>query len=683
MPRRLLRYFLIGSLLLVLGGLWAFSFFLFNPFEGGYGYEVSTLIPREVDFYLSKKDLSADFDPFPRPAFLDRFEASPSGQATLALGARELVARYKVKESLAELDAALAQLPVRVDPLGIFGGSALALAGNFRGNRLADVDWAVYGRTSWLGKLAVELVASRWVDLSGQGLQVAKFEPEGETLGVTLSGGRLPRPLTLARIRDVVIVATSGELVRAARAFEASRGQDSFGLSAKYGDNIVRPGRTGQELELYLDQRALAENLRLPGTWPDPRSPFLSTALVAKLFQVGVLRELIGTLDLDRTVTCDVVGELSSNVLTPFQQRLYEERGFDKAQMLEVAKLVPADAGVFLYLHADIGDLLRELRSSVMATDPEAVNNLEDVVRAVWNYPDLDPLIDELDAAFRDRVALFVRKYDWAEEEGDNVPPHDSTPVPAWGLILWPQDTTKVEKLAKAVQENQAPFLIRGIEPGSNGVWENKLAGGVVVYEYWNQLVPGTGHVASVEFKGRDPYLVLSNENRLLGQLFKAYMDEGREGGVSPRLSENPAFVTWASSGLPSANALLWLDPRSIAPALRRISDWQAERRVGDLIEWKVERPRIEREVLAKNFPEEKWGSVSPENEDSYQMLLKEELDRFEARFKEQHLPELRAGSERWLQAAQGVNAAFFELSSDRKRLKLHGRVGLSFEPEG
>ena len=30
--------------------------------------------------------------------------------------------------------------------------------------KLAEADWAVYGRTSWLGKLAVELLAGDWLD---------------------------------------------------------------------------------------------------------------------------------------------------------------------------------------------------------------------------------------------------------------------------------------------------------------------------------------------------------------------------------------------------------------------------------------------------------------------------------------------------------------------------------------
>ena len=42
----------------------------------------------------------------------------------------------------------------------------------------------------------------------------------------------------------------------------------------------------------------------------------------------------------------------------------------------------------------------------------------------------------------------------------------------------------------------------------------------------------------------------------------------------------------------------------------------------------------------------------------------------------------LRAEAERWLQAQGAVSRAFLELASDRKRLRLHARIGLGFLAE-
>lgn len=676
--RRLLRWFAILLLLLLLGSLWAFSTFLFNPFEGAYEYDLSTLVPREVDFYVAKKDLRDDFDPFPKLAIADEFAASRAGRALQETPAvRDFLAQIELEKLVTEVERALAQLPVQADPLGIFGGKGLALAGTFRGDDLAKADWAVYGRTSRIGKLAFELVDGGWVDLSAQGFVWAELEKDGDAVGFTLSGGTLARPIHLTRLRDVVIVATSPELALAAHGLEAARGENSLGLSAKYGDNIRKDQLTGDELELYLDQRTLAENFKLAGTWPDASAPFLGTALAARLFQIGTLRELIGTLDFGSASSVDLVAELSSNVLTTFQQRLYEERGFDRDQILEVGRLVPADAGLFFYGHGDIGDLLRQVIASVRQYDPTAIDNLEDLVRSVWDHPDIEPWIDDLDLCFRDRFAFFLRDFDYPDE-GEAGPPHNDVPVPIWGLILWPEDQERVDRFAKAILQNQGAFGIRGREPGSVGVIDNTLSGmgGAKVLEYWNELVPGTGHIATLEMKGREPYLVVSNHNRLAGQVFKTYHTGGSD---FPRLAEQTRFSTWVNAGLANANFLCWLDPRAIAGTNRRIAAHQAQLDVGGRIDWKVERPRIEHEVAAKNFPGEDLGALK--EEESFELLVEEEVARFEAQYKQEHAIELVADYERRFDLWEITTGALLELASDRKRLHLVARAGIDLGP--
>jgi hypothetical protein len=316
-----------------------------------------------------------------------------------------------------------------------------------------------------------------------------------------------------------------------------------------------------------------------------------------------------------------------------------------------------------------------------MTIDPAAISNLEDFVRAAWNKPDLDPLIDDIDAALRDRLAFFVREYDYPD---DPAVPHDDTPVYAWALVLWPQDPARIEAIRKVIERDDVVSMlkIQGATAGSSGLWENTLQGGAKVKEYWNVLVPGTGQIATLEMKGREAYLVISNENRLLGQVFKTYTTGRTEEGLT-RLAEEVAFQTWVNSGLPNANFLAWLAPRAVATTSRRIAARAAGERGADAIDWSVERPRIEREVLARHFPEETSGNVSAPNRDSFEMLVQEELDRFQARYLDQHLPAMRASSERWLQAFGAVTGSLFELATDRKRLRLHGRIGLGFETQG
>ena len=83
MPRRFLKVALISLGVVLFTGYFAFSTFLFNPLEARYAYDVSTLLPRDVDFFAAKSNLASDFDSNLEPRFLARFESTEWGQALL------------------------------------------------------------------------------------------------------------------------------------------------------------------------------------------------------------------------------------------------------------------------------------------------------------------------------------------------------------------------------------------------------------------------------------------------------------------------------------------------------------------------------------------------------------------------------------------------------------------------
>jgi len=177
------------------------------------------------------------------------------------------VASLKIDDALRQLQDVLAQLPVKVDPLSFFGGGGSGRGGHFSDKRLEDSKWALYGRTSWLGKLGIELVAGRFVDLAQQGLSVKPIEVEGERRGVELSGGQLTQTLYLGRIQDVVLIANDVTLLNAAHALRKTRGQDSFLQSAKYAGQHHAHG-AGRRSARALLQPALAG--REAGSCPGP-----------------------------------------------------------------------------------------------------------------------------------------------------------------------------------------------------------------------------------------------------------------------------------------------------------------------------------------------------------------------------------------------------------------------------
>ena len=650
---RILRIALIVLGLVLFVGYFAFSTFLFNPLESDLEADVAALAPRDVDFFFAKADLADVFDPFPELAARDRIEKHPAWQAwarspEYAALDRELA----IEKTLGELRAATAQLPLGLDPLDVFGGRDLAVAGYFRVADLAQADWAVYGRANWAGKLAAE--ALRYpgaIGLAKQGITATV-----EDAHVALRGGQLSREVCVARIRDVVVVATKKELVLAAHDLVSKAYADSFYQSATYADHIQNANREAahDELEIYVNTRKLLENLQFKRSWPDVKSQDFLPAFAGRLFQLGGVKTAIGVLGIDEGIALDVHGELSWELLTPDQAKLYRTRGFDRDQiLLDVAKLAPADTSLFLYGHAPIGDLLRLMLASA---EPALKTNLEDAFRNTGKYQSLDQLINELDASLKDRFALIVRPNDYPPDP--DGPPHNDDPVPAIMLVLWTRNVEAIQNLRRTIGDQGPKFGLQGRNPGEPGFFKHSEAG-FETREYWSQFVPGTGIIISGD---RGELTIVTNALGMLGHVAKTY-DVG--GDKYPQLAEEPRFQALVGSSLPRGNALVWANPKTLAPILRA----QAQRIAEDsiVIDWKLERARVEAEVLRESFPGKQRSSLTPEEQAQLDSIVDPKLDLVRARIKSEQVPAKMAEQERLVQYAEAVTSALAMLAFDPK----------------
>ncbi len=672
MKRRLLRISLIALVLVLFTGYFTFSTLLFSPLESDYEGDLSNLIPRDVDFYVSKARLVDDFDPLPRPRFADDFLASAGGQALQREeGFAELLERLDATEALAELDAVFANLPIEAEPLGVFGGRDLAVAGYFRGGRVSDADWAVYGRGNWIAKLGTSLLEyPDWIGLPAQGITATQTDRI-----VALEGGQLPRPLFVTRVFDVVVIGTTRELVAKALELEAARGQNSFGQSAKYHDNVTLSERKGSALELYVDYTKLSVAMGWTGALPDPNAEALGTAVMARLFQFAFIRELIGTATFGRGMTLSLNGILSSEGMNTIQKRLYRARGVERVDVLDVARLAPADAGLFALLRLSLGDVLRE---ALAATDADTRSLIDDQVREVWGYADAQPLIDEIDAAFQDRVAIVVRNHDYPDE-GEFGPPHNDRATLTWAVVLWIQDEKAVDSLEKKIQSRSDAFGVRGRKQGEAGVYENKdMGGGAFGYEYWNQLIDGTGHIATMRarYNRRNAFLI-SNHNLMLGHLNQTYLD--LDGTRHANLADYSPFLAQVNAGLQATDLSIWANPRAVGDTLRKLARQSAGESV--VINWDVERPRIEKELIAEHFPGETWGRLSPDVEERLARLYDAEALRFEQEFASREVPDLLRASENRIQAWEILSGVLLQLAIDTKGFDLYARFTTPFEP--
>jgi hypothetical protein len=665
---RILRIAAIVLVFVAFAGYFAFATFFFNPLGDSLEAPVQALAPRDVDFFLAKADARKLFDHFPELAVEKRLEKLPAWQSFAGSPERaDLVTALGIDDALARLRDAVSQIPLHMEPQNVFGGNEIALAGYFRGKDLARADWAVYGTANWAGKLAAALLFHpKLAGLEKRGFTVAIDEKY-----VSLKGGGLARELFVTRIKNVVVVATTADLVKAAWTLEGKRFEDSFYQSAGYADHILHANRNAErdELELYVNTRKLLENLDFHGTWPDTKSQDFLPAFLGRVFQIRSLKDVLGVVGVDEGIALDLHGEISSELVTPEQAKLYRTRGFERVQLLnDAAKIAPADTSFFLYVHGHIGDLLRMVLASV---EPALRTNLEDALRNTGKYPNLEHLVSELDSALKDRVAIIVRPNDYPPDpEG---PPHNDEPVPAIAIVLWTQSVEPIAKLRDAIGNQSAQFGLQGRTPNEPGYFHN-IEGGHDTREFWSPFIPGTGIITTVT---EGDLTIVTNSLGMLRHLLKTYTQGGDK---YPRLSEDTRFGAMVQSALPRANVLAWANPKTGASILRQRAARVAQDSIH--IDWKSERQRVEAQVIREKFPGEKQGQLAPDVQVEVDKLVDPELKSMEKKIKAEQVPAMMAKQERWIGWSEAVAGFLFELALDPKSWDVSLRMPVPLEVE-
>ena len=315
-------------------------------------------------------------------------------------------------------------------------------------------------------------------------------------------------------------------------------------------------------------------------------------AFLGKFFQVNFVNLAVGTIGFDAGIEVDLHGQLSSELMTPLQERAFRRKGADRDEILnEAARLAPQDASLFVYLRGDIGDVLDQVLASL---DPAAVELLEEAMQSTGRYRDLSQLVDELDLAFADRLVLVVRPNDYPEDpEG---PPHNDVPVPAIAIITWVQKDKEpvIEDLRDLIGRQGSKFGLEGGQPGQSGYYKNYV-GGYEIREYWSPFVDGTGVIATVS---AGDLCIVANSFFMLDHILKT---QTLGAPSHPRLSERFEFRELLASSLPEANAVVWVDPQSLARTLRKqVRQWARD---SIRIDWAEQRAMFEQQVIDELYP--------------------------------------------------------------------------------
>ncbi len=663
---RLLRIFGALLVLILFVGYFTFSTFLFDPFESGIGVDVSGLVDRKVDFFIARAHLSDTFEDFPHLAVEDEVVAHTAWESFSGSPEQEeLLAALDYERLIGEVEQALSDLPMGLEPLDVFGGGDLALAGYLQGARLEDAQWALYGNLSTAGKLAIELLDyPGLLGLPEQGIEVTSADRH-----VTLTGPEFDQPIHLTRVRDVGILSNTPALLEAAHDFEARQFEDSFLLGATYHDKIqLTPrGADRDEMEVFLNTRKLLATMQVSGDWPDKNSQDFLPALGAKFFQLGFVNQVAGVLGLDEGATLDLHGEISTELLNPLQNRTYRRRAVSSDELLnEYAVYAPADASLFVYMKCDIGDLFEQFFASI---EPAARELVEDVIPQTGKYRTLQQMIDDLDSALKDRCVLVMRPNTY---EGDpNAAPHNDVPVPAIALVAWPKDkagsSEKLDDIIQAIGGLGAQIGMAGKEPGQSGFYSYKV-GGHKIHELWFPALDGTGHVSTLVY---DKLCILSNHFEMPNHIFKTWTQGGDRG--FPRLSERSDFSALVKSTQKGANFAVWFNPQTAATFFRDRARLEAMDSIE--IDWSFQRNLHEDRILREAYGGRKRTELAPAEIPDFDGKVDAALEEVQRNITDAQLPVLMAEYERKIVYSEAMQGALLMLALKPEQFDLALRV--------
>jgi hypothetical protein len=617
--KKFLRILGILTALTVLVGYFAFSTYFFSPFEGSLGVDVAGLVPRRVQFFAAKARLDTVFDPFPQIAAAEDFAADETWSSILASPEySDLIGSLGINDALTQIDEITAQLPLGLSVLEVFGGQEFAIAGELKGAELADADWAIYGSINWAGKFAIEALRHSSIsNLKGMGFTSVQKENY-----VTISGGGLDRPLHIGRLLDVGIIGTGEALVADAFELENRQYQDSMLLRDEYRAFVQSERRSpdGDDLEIFCNLRGVCEDLGVSAAWPDQKADTFLPKFAGQFFQLNSLNQVSGFLDVDEGIRMDLHASLSSELISSTMKKHYAIDGISGEDLMKnAARMAPADSAAFIYFNGDVGDLLDE---ALRAMEPAMRQAIEDQFRSTGRYKRISELVEQLDKAFKDRGVIIMRTNDYRDDpEG---PPHNDEPVFATALVFWLQGRTGEEsiiQLRELIGQQGRQFGLKGRKKDEVGYYKN-VVDGYEIREFWSELIPGTGVIATVNAAGM---CIISNSFDMTGHLLKTF---SRGGSEYPRLSERPEFRALVNDSLQSSDLVAWIDPRELVETLEKRVPQAARDSVQ--IDWQIERARGQAKLLREEFGGRRLQQLTAEEEARLKQRINVLLDEIE-----------------------------------------------------
>lgn len=704
-PSRLWRK--LATTLLVVGALLLLFVvsFVWNPFEGQLR-DLRDVVPREVDFYLRKKDLAADFTgpagrlqlqagQLPEPLFWSRL-ADATGWRELQRGPAIGGLRRDLLPPLQQAVDALANLQQSsngfLDLARDLIGSEVAIAGYFEDRSkqppqpLQQPWFCLYARIGWRLRAAHGLLSWSMVrdQVKASG---AELVPDGELMVVR--SPQLASPIYVGRTLDCLLVGNSKALVeQSLRLAAGAEDEQPFGQAAQYTEGVIDPlqrwidnNRVDQPNVLEFSQATIASEpfRRFAATWPDAKNrDSMNERVLATFLNLKGWNSVTGSLMFEDG-KLSLLGRivLNSNLHTAFQASFYRaEKQPRKEWLMPFLSLVPDTACAAAALRMPAGEFLHAMYEALLPAEREV---LDDALRRCTfqgqQLADARDLIDRLKLVLLARTGFVFRKNvpDTAKNEKGElyVPVTAKSPVPQVAWVFWLKDLRDNSNRSPA--DEIVTMLSRYASVfGFKNVYHLPVDGlPEPVTEFANSQIPGTGEIAAIVFRD---FLVVSNS----GPLIKDILRTRYRFGSTRSIVDDDRFAE-IERELPQAlNGFIWLRGDRLLPLLddyRAASQAQSQDPDPD---WAMaQRSAAEEAVRRQQFPQYPSIASMPKNlvdgefNDAVRAWLREQWSKASAGFSTQDLPAI----DQLRGIAQLLDIGYLQVELENNYIRFQGKI--------
>ncbi|MFO0983455.1 MAG: hypothetical protein U1E76_17265 [Planctomycetota bacterium] len=450
--KRLLPKLIVALLILAPLSYFVFTLLFFQPFEGEMR-ALQELVPKDVDYYVRKVNLTSDFTHFPVPRLYEQLSATrewkgfaESPTARALFGADDLDRQFRTLKE--QLD------PIPLDLLDDWLGRDMAFVGRL--GRGGVPTWCVLGRASFKAKLCFEALTYALV----RKLIKLPGEWEATTGFYRLFVPDAKQSFFLMRRQDVIAVGSDQQLMADIAETVDSDGSSSLGYVGTFNESVVQKRQTGDPVfDVFADLKRLFSYAQVTGITTTEASSYILKG-IAQILDPRFVTDVAGVVDLNDNPIAKLRLQLDSKLIKEAKSGFYEggmlplQEGFQvlgntfPERDLVAAGMLKCNVRQMLLLFEKsmdqdsrtlLGDLVREMARYTPAF------NCSGTVDLVDRY--LDPIV-------KDTVYFALRKPQTFKDpltDKETIP----YPWPSIALLFELEDQGPFDVLNEAIKNAQ------------------------------------------------------------------------------------------------------------------------------------------------------------------------------------------------------------------------------------